>query len=73
MLDKSAFQRSTEALIADPHAHYMAQAEQALFHTEALDLIRRLKTYADRAASPIAHELCTEACEFIAKHTRKAA
>ncbi|KSW22636.1 MULTISPECIES: hypothetical protein [unclassified Pseudomonas] len=70
MLDKSAFQRSTEALVVDPHAHYMAQAEQAQFRTEALDLIRRLKKYADRAASPIGHELCAEACEFIAKYTR---
>jgi len=36
----------------------------------ALDLIRRLKVYADRSASPIAHELCVEATEFIAMHTR---
>lgn len=36
----------------------------------ALDLIRRLKVYADRSASPIAHELCVEATEFVAKHTR---
>lgn len=70
MLDKSAFQRSTEALVVDPHAHYMAQAEQARFHADALDLIRRLKVYADRSASPIAHELCIEATEFVAKHTR---
>ena len=71
MLDKSAFQRSTEALIANPHAHYQAQAEQAQFHSDAIDLIRRLKVYADRSASPIAHELCVEATEFIAKHTTR--
>lgn len=71
MLDKSAFQRSTEALVVDPHAHYMAQAEQAQFHMDALTLIRRLKVYADRSASPIAHELCVEATEFVAKHTAR--
>jgi len=70
MLDKSAFQRSAEALVANPHAHYQAQLEEALFHERALDLIRRLKVYADRSASPIAHELCVEATEFVAKHTR---
>lgn len=36
----------------------------------ALNLIKRLKVYADRSASPIAHELCVEATEFVAKHTR---
>lgn len=36
----------------------------------ALDLIRRLKVYADRSASTIAHELCVEATEFVAKHSK---
>ncbi|UCL84536.1 hypothetical protein [Pseudomonas sp. HS-18] len=71
-LEKSATQRRIAELV-DPHAHYTAQAEQAQFHAEALDLLRRLKVYADRSASPIAHDLCVEACEFIAKHTKKEA
>lgn len=69
-LDESAAQHRIAELCANPHAHYQAQAEQAQFHTDALDLIRRLKVYADRSASPIAHELCVEATEFVAKHTR---
>ncbi|MDT4829137.1 hypothetical protein FQZ97_625510 [compost metagenome] len=51
----------------------LRKAEQAQFHVDALALIRRLKVYADRSASPIAHELCVEATEFLAKHTRNAA
>ncbi|WP_407733249.1 hypothetical protein [Pseudomonas citronellolis] len=69
-LDESAAQHRIAELIANPHAHYQAQLEEALFHQQALDLIRRLKVYADRSASPIAHELCVEATEFVAKHTR---
>lgn len=69
-LDESAAQHRIAELCANPYAHYQAQAEQAQFHTDALDLIRRLKVYADRSASPIAHELCVEATEFVAKHTR---
>lgn len=70
-LDESAVQRGITELIANPHAHYQAQLEEALFHQQALDLIRRLKVYADRSASPIAHELCVEATEFIAKQTTR--
>ncbi|MCY1389109.1 hypothetical protein D9M71_38990 [compost metagenome] len=70
MLEKSAVQRGIEALIANPHAHYEAQLETALFHNRALDLIRRLKVYAGRSASPIGHALCDEAAEFIAKYSR---
>lgn len=69
-LEKSATQRRIDELV-DPHAHYTAQADQAQFHAEALDLLRRLKVYADRSASPIAHELCVETSEFIAKHTKR--
>ncbi|MCY1286692.1 hypothetical protein D3C76_521030 [compost metagenome] len=70
-LDESAVQRGITELIANPHAHYQAQAEQAQFHSDALDLIRRLSVYADRSAPPIAHELCIEATEFVAKHTTR--
>lgn len=73
MLDKSAVQCGIEALVANPHAHYEAQLAEAVFRNQALDLLRRLKVYADRSASPIAHDLCVEACEFIAKHTKEAA
>lgn len=69
-LDESATQHRIAELCANPHAHYQAQLAEAMFHQQALDLIRRLKVYADRSASPIAHELCVEATEFIAKHTR---
>lgn len=68
-LEKSATQRRIDELV-DPHAHYTAQADQAQFHSDALDLLRRLKVYADRSASPIAHELCVEATEFVAKHSK---
>ncbi|MNZ23073.1 hypothetical protein D3C78_401760 [compost metagenome] len=71
MLEKSAVQRGIEALVANPHVHYEAQLEAALFHQQAIDLIRRLKVYADRSASPIAHELCVEATEFVARHQQK--
>lgn len=70
-LDESAVQRGITELIANPHAHYEAQLEASLFHNQALDLIRRLKVYAGRSASPIGHELCDEAAEFIAKHSKE--
>ncbi|MNZ37482.1 hypothetical protein D3C78_549290 [compost metagenome] len=71
MLEKSAVQRGIEALIANPHVHYEAQLEAAMFHNQALDLIRRLKVYAGRSASPIGHALCDEAAEFIARHSKE--
>ncbi|MCY1276891.1 hypothetical protein D9M68_276670 [compost metagenome] len=73
MLEKSAVQRGIEALIENPHVHYEAQLEAAMFRNEALELLRQLKVYADRSASPIAHELCVRATEFIAKHSKQEA
>lgn len=55
-------------------ARIVAPVEDYSHHQEpleaALNLIRRLKVYAYRSASPIAHELCVEATEFVAKHSK---
>jgi len=67
-LDESAVQRGITELIANPHAHYQAQLEEALFHQQALDLIRRMKSHLTNGIG--GQQLSTEAAEFIAKHTR---
>ncbi|WP_275628972.1 hypothetical protein [Pseudomonas sp. 273] len=67
-LDESAAQHRIAELCANPHAHYQAQLEEALFHQQALDLIRRLKSHLTNGIG--GQQLSTEAAEFIAKHTR---
>ncbi|KES23130.1 hypothetical protein [Pseudomonas sp. AAC] len=68
-LDESAAQHRIAELCANPHAHYQAQLEEALFHQQALDLIRRLKSHLTNGIG--SQQLSTEAAEFIAKHTTR--
>ena len=57
--------------VPDTLSHYLAEEQQARFHTEALALLEAAKPFVGRCNSIGGQQLSKTITEFIAKHRRK--